>query len=199
MRVETIGLGHRFDAVVLRDVELVVETGRSLALFGRNGSGKSTLLRCLAGLLRPTVGQVLVDGDPVLELRPATRARIGYVAHRPLVWGGLTAAENLELCGALYRIAVDPAAALERVGLDRSARVLARALSQGQRQRLAIARALLPAPTLLLLDEPHAALDEEGAEMLDTLVHEHAGAVTMVLSTHERERGQALCDAELVL
>ena len=200
MRVETVALGHEFGStVVLRGLDLQVEQGSSLAVFGANGSGKSTLLRCLAGLLRPTVGSALVAGWAAHDLPARARARIGFLSHRPLVWGGLTARENLRLTAALYGVAADGDALLARVGLERRADVPARALSQGQRQRLAIARVLSTEPALLLLDEPHAALDEDGAALLDELLGERAGAVTLVLSTHERERGRALCAAELEL
>ena len=200
MRVETVALGHEFGStVVLRELDLNVEQGSSLAVFGANGSGKSTLLRCLAGLLRPTVGSARLAGRPAHDLPAAERARIGYLSHRPLVWGGLTARENLRLCAALYGVVSDGDRLLARVGLERRAEVLARSLSQGQRQRLAIARVLTPSPSLLLLDEPHAALDEDGVVLLDAILGELAGTVTLVLSTHERERGRALCATELTL
>ena len=200
MQVETVALGHEFGStVVLRELSLRVEQGSSLAVFGANGSGKSTLLRCLAGLLRPTVGSALVGGREAHDLPASERARIGYLSHRPLVWGGLSSRENLRLCADLYRVSCEPDALLARVGLGRRADVLARSLSQGQRQRLAIARVLTPSPSLLLLDEPHAALDEDGAALLDAILGELAGTVTLVLSTHERERGRALCATELTL
>jgi heme exporter protein A len=193
--VEARGLGHAFgERVVLRDVELRVEPGSSLALFGPNGAGKSTLLRMLAGLLRPLKGQALLDGTAASEAPPALRRRVGYVGHRPLVWGGLSARENLRLYARLYGVsgeAVD--AQLARVGLGGRGDDLARELSQGMRQRLGLARALLHEPDLLVLDEPASSLDDEGTSLVDELVRGSRGQVTVLLATHDRERGRALC------
>jgi heme exporter protein A len=196
-RVELQRVSHAFgDRVVLRDVDLRLEPGASLALLGPNGSGKSTLLRLVAGLGRPTRGRVLVDGSVPSEAGPAGRRRVGYVAHRPLVWGGLTPAENLRLYAQLYGVgngAVD--AALDRVGLAGRRDDRTTELSQGLRQRLGIARALLHDPDLLLLDEPHASLDEESAAAVDRLIRDARGTRTLVLATHDRARGAALCSA----
>ena len=105
-RLELRGVGHAYGGrVVLAGVERVLEPGRALGLLGPNGSGKSTLLRCIAGLLRPRAGHVLVDGRESCELAPAERARVAYAGHRPLLWGGLSARENLVLCAGLYGLA----------------------------------------------------------------------------------------------
>jgi heme exporter protein A len=195
-RVEARGLGHAFgERVVLRGVDLRVEPGSSLAVFGPNGAGKSTLLRALAGLVRPLKGEALIDGTAASDAPPAVRRRVGYVSHRPLVWGGLSARENLLLYARLYGVpesAVDRQ--LSRVGLDRRAGDLARSFSQGMRQRLGIARALLHEPDLLVLDEPASSLDEEGAALIDALLREARGTATVLLATHDRERGRALCE-----
>ena len=195
-RLELRGVGHAYGArVVLAGVERVLEPGRSLGLLGPNGSGKSTLLRCIAGLLRPRAGHVLVDGRESCELEPAERSRVAYAGHRPLLWGGLSARENLVLCAGLYGIDEDAAAmALAAAGLDDQAETAAAALSQGQRQRLALARALLPAPALLVLDEPHSGLDEASAARLDAVLESLRGNVTLILATHERDRAERLCD-----
>ena len=147
-RVELRGVGHAYGGrVVLSGVDRVLEPGRALGLLGPNGSGKSTLLRCIAGLLRPRAGSVLVDGRESCELAPAERARVAYAGHRPLLWGGLSARENLLLCAGLYGLGPESAErALETADLAEAAERPAAALSQGQRQRLALARALLPAP-----------------------------------------------------
>ena len=101
-RVELRGVGHAYGGrVVLAGVDRVLEPGRALGLLGPNGSGKSTLLRCIAGLLLPRAGSVLVDGRESCELPPAERARVAYAGHRPLLWGGLSARENLLLCAGL--------------------------------------------------------------------------------------------------
>lgn len=200
-RLELRGVGHAYGArVVLAGVERVLEPGRSLGLLGPNGSGKSTLLRCIAGLLRPRAGQVLVDGRNSCELAPAERSRVAYAGHRPLLWGGLSARENLMLCAGLYGIDAGAAdAALAAAGLEDHAGIAAASLSQGQRQRLALARALLPQPALLVLDEPHSGLDEASSARLDALLEETRGTVTLILATHERARADRLCDELLSL
>lgn len=200
-RLELRGVGHAYGGrVVLAGVERVLEPGRALGLLGPNGSGKSTLLRCIAGLLRPRAGHVLVDGRESCELAPAERARVAYAGHRPLLWGGLSARENLVLCAGLYGLGEDVAErALESAGLAETAGRPAAALSQGQRQRLALARALLPEPALLVLDEPHSGLDEASSARLDALLAAARGAMTIVLATHERARAERLCDELLEL
>ena len=194
-------MGHAYGGrVVLAGVDRVLEPGRSLGLLGPNGSGKSTLLRCIAGLLRPRAGSVLVDGQESCELPPAERARVAYAGHQPLLWGGLSARENLVLSAGLYGLGAATAeAALELAGLAEAAERPAAALSQGQRQRLALARALLPSPELLVLDEPHSGLDEASSARLDALLSDARGSVTIVLATHERSRAELLCDELLHL
>jgi heme ABC exporter ATP-binding subunit CcmA len=200
-RLELRGVGHAYGGrVVLAGVEHALEPGRALALLGPNGSGKSTLLRCIAGLQRPRAGQVLVDGQESCELRPAERARVAYAGHRPLLWGGLSARENLVLSAGLYGLAAGAAErALAAADLTEAADRPAAALSQGQRQRLALARALLPEPSLLVLDEPHSGLDEASSARLDEVLAEMRGTVTLVLATHERGRAERLCDELLHL
>jgi heme exporter protein A len=199
--VELLRIEHEFgERRVLRGVELRIEPAASLALFGENGAGKTTLLRAVAGLLRPTRGEARVDGVPALTAGPDVRRRIGFLSHRPLVWGGLTASENLLLLARLYGLPAEVAVeALAPVGLADHADVRARDLSQGQRQRLGIARALLASPDLLLLDEPHAGLDQAGSELLDRLLEALRGSATIVLATHDHERGRRLCGTALTL
>jgi heme ABC exporter ATP-binding subunit CcmA len=200
-RLELRGVGHAYgNRVVLAGVQHVLEPGGALGLLGPNGSGKSTLLRCIAGLLRPRAGHVLVDGRESCDLAPAERARVAYAGHRPLLWGGLSARENLVLCAGLYGLGADAAErALTTADLAETAERPAALLSQGQRQRLALARALLPAPTLLVLDEPHSGLDEASSARLDGVLAAARGNVTLILATHERARAERLCDELLHL
>jgi heme exporter protein A len=199
--VELLRIEHDFgERRVLRGVELRVEPAASLALFGENGAGKTTLLRVVAGLLRPTRGEARLDDVPALAAGPALRRRIGFLSHRPLVWDGLTASENLVLAARLYGLPdTEASAALERVGLGDLADMRARDLSQGQRQRLGVARALVAGPDLLLLDEPHAGLDAAGSELLDGLIEGLRGSATILLATHDHERGRRLCGSALTL
>ncbi|HEY3612705.1 MAG TPA: heme ABC exporter ATP-binding protein CcmA [Gaiellales bacterium] len=200
-RLELRGVGHAYGGrVVLAGVDYTLAPGRVLGLLGPNGSGKSTLLRCIAGLLRPRAGEVLVDGRVSVELPPAERARVAYAGHRPLLWGGLSARENLVLCAGLYGLPAGLAdEALAAADLVAQAERPAAALSQGQRQRLALARALLPSPALLVLDEPHSGLDEASVARLDALLQSARGNLTLVLATHERGRAEQLCDELLQL
>ena len=134
------------------------------------------------------------------ELAPAERARVAYAGHRPLLWGGLSARENLVLWAGLYGLGRTIAErALEAADLSDAAERPAAALSQGQRQRLALARALLPSPSLLVLDEPHSGLDEASSARLDALLAAARGQVTIALATHERARAERLCDELLYL
>jgi len=178
---------------VLRGVDIAVPRGGFAVVTGPNGSGKTTLLRLLAGLAQPTRGDLLVDAD---------RSRIGYLAHEPLVYRELTAVENLELYGRLYRVAERR----ERVGMllerftlwdARNERVST--YSRGMTQRLALCRALLHDPDLLVLDEPFSALDEGGAALLDRELESLAGQRTVVLTTHDPDRVARLQTARLAL
>ena len=173
---------------VLRGVSVDVPPGGGLAVFGPNGSGKSTLLRVLAGLLRPARGTVLAGGGD-LYADPRTRRRIGYAGHEPMLYGGLTVRENLELFTALYGLAA-PRARIDEVcallDLTRHRETVAGRLSRGLSQRAALARAILHRPALLLLDEPFAGLDPDAASHLAAHLdgfRRAGGAV--VLATHQ--------------
>jgi ABC-type multidrug transport system ATPase subunit len=187
-------LGKRFgDRRVLRGVDLDVPAGGFLLVTGPNGSGKTTLLRLVAGLAAPTEGELRVDVD---------RARIGFLAHEPLVYRELTAIENLDLYGRLYRVRERReriGMLLERFGLweQRHDRVVS--YSRGMTQRLALCRALLHEPDLLVLDEPFTALDADGAALLDHELAELRAARTFVVSTHDPARVDALATARLAL
>jgi heme exporter protein A len=167
------------DYPALRGASLQVEQGSCLALLGRNGAGKTTLLRIFAGLSKPSKGQVQMPG----------RHKVGYLGHGIGVYDDLSATENLTLFGQLLGVA-DPATtasmALDRVGLGRVKDGMAREFSRGMRQRLAIARAFLHEPELLLLDEPFTSLDDRAIAVLQTLLADarHRGA-TIIMSTHQ--------------
>jgi heme exporter protein A len=177
----------------LAGVDLDVPRGGCLLVTGPNGSGKTTLLRLLAGLAAPTRGTLEVDVD---------RGQVGFLAHEPLVYRELTAVENLELFGRLYRIRERReriGMLLERFGLWEARNERVSAYSRGMAQRLALSRTLLHEPELLVLDEPHAALDEQGAALLDRVLDELAGARTLVLSTHDPRRVERLATSRVAL
>jgi heme ABC exporter ATP-binding subunit CcmA len=175
------------DFPALRDITLPVETGQCTALLGRNGAGKTTLLRIVAGLSRAAKGRVTIFGDDVRKQE--TRARIGVLGHAIGIYDELSAIENLKLFARLYDIADPDAAAskwLERVGLERVATGLVREFSRGMRQRLAVARAFLHDPQVLLLDEPFTALDDKAIAVLQTVLREAiAEGKTVMMSTHQ--------------
>src|SRR6266536_403763 len=185
-------LGRRFgDKRVLRGVDLELPRGGFAVVTGPNGSGKTTLLRICAGLAIPTEGELRVEAD---------RSQIGYLAHEPLVYRELTALENLELFGRLYRVPERReriGMLLERFGLWEARRERVSAYSRGMAQRLALCRALLHDPALLVLDEPYTALDEQGCELLDGQLAELHGDHTFLVSTHDPKRTEALATTRL--
>jgi heme ABC exporter ATP-binding subunit CcmA len=175
------------DYPALRDIRLEAAAGTCLALIGRNGAGKTTLLRILAGFSRPGRGQVRICGTA--PRGTVTRRRIGFIGHGISVYEELSAIENLMLFARLYGLREPRKAAtewLERTGLDRVAGGLVREFSRGMRQRLAVARAFIHDPSVLLLDEPFTALDDRAIAVLQRLLREAlAEGKTIVMSTHQ--------------
>jgi heme ABC exporter ATP-binding subunit CcmA len=175
------------DFPALRNIQLTIEPGSTVALLGRNGAGKTTLLRIIAGLSKASEGSVSIQGSSVRE--QATRRRIGVLGHGISLYDELSATENLVLFAKLYGLD-DPEkkalAWLERTGLDRVRDGLVREFSRGMRQRLAVARAFMHEPEVLLLDEPFTALDDRAIAVLQSLLADaHAFGRTIVLSTHQ--------------
>ncbi len=175
------------DFPALRQVSFDVEAGACLALLGRNGAGKTTLLKVLSGLLRASEGRVLIGGADSREV--STRRRVGVLGHSIGIYDELTAFENLRLFADLYGLPEPARTAtewLERVGLDKVRDGLAREFSRGMRQRLALARAFLHEPAVLLFDEPFTSLDDRAIALLQSLLAAaRARGVTIVMSTHQ--------------
>ncbi len=188
------GLGKRYgDKRVLRGVDLELPRGGFVVVTGPNGSGKTTLLRICAGLATPSEGS--------LERR-FERAQVGYLGHEALVYRELTALENLDLYGRLYRVPERReriGMLLERFGLWDVRHERVASYSRGMTQRLALSRALLHEPELLVLDEPYSALDEAGAELLDGQLAELRGERSFLLATHEPARVGQLATGRLAL
>jgi ABC-type multidrug transport system ATPase subunit len=188
------GIEKRFGGrAVLRGLSFAVSAGDVMLVTGANGSGKTTLLRLVAGLAAPTRGTLAVDAD---------RSRLGYLGHEPLLYRELTALENLDLFGRLYRVPERRERVgmlLERFGIWEARGERVSSFSRGMVQRLALCRTLLHEPELLVLDEPFTALDEAGAELLDAELQSLARTATLVISTHDPDRVTPLATSRLAL
>jgi heme exporter protein A len=177
---------------VLKGTDFSVEQGEFVALLGPNGAGKTTFLRILASLSRPTLGNVSIAGYTLPGQASSVRRRLGVVSHLPLLYGDLTAEENLHFYARMYDI--DEAEkriteVLEMVGLAARRRDLVRTFSRGMQQRLAIGRAILHDPDVVLFDEPHTGLDQDACQMLDTVLREVAASGrTVVMTSHDLAR-----------
>jgi heme exporter protein A len=182
------------DFPALRDVSFDVPPGACLALLGRNGAGKTTMLRILAGLSTPSEGEIQLLDRPARD--PEARAKIGMIGHGIAVYDELSALENLQLFARLYCLPDPDAAALhwlERTNLDRVKNSAVREFSRGMRQRLAIARAFLHNPSLLLLDEPFTSLDDRAIALLQSLLAAAlAKGATVIMSTHQLREAMEL-------
>lgn len=185
----------------LDGVDLEVPSGAFLSIFGPNGAGKTTLLRMLALLARPTRGELSLLGVDALEEPDSLRSRIGLISHKPMLYGDLTARENLRFFASLYGD-VDEARIdelLRLVELDHRCNDCARTFSRGMQQRLSIARALVNDPELVLLDEPYSGLDPHAAELFDELIGRVRDGRTFVMVSHDLEKGFAMCSHALIL
>lgn len=193
---------YGFNAV-LRGVNLHVSKGAFVTLVGPNGAGKSTLMRIVATLLKPTAGEVKIGGWLMPQYSDRVRRHIGLVSHQTLLYGDLTAAENLLFFAKLYRLdhsADRVAQALKRVGLAARERDAVRTFSRGMMQRLTIARATLHEPDVLLLDEPYTGLDQDASALLDSLLkRESENGRTILMITHDLVHGLNLCDRVAIL
>jgi len=188
---------------VLRGLSFQAERGSVFGIFGPNGAGKTTLLKILAGLLRPHRGAVSVEGIDAAQARTSLRRLIGVISHQPYLYPQLTALENLEFYGRMYGLD-DPRAEarrmLEEMGLAAVMGLEVAACSRGTQQRLAIARALLHRPRVLLLDEPFTGLDHHARERLAALLSTlRNGERTVVMTTHDIDEGLSLSDRVAVL
>lgn len=188
---------------VLRGVNLHVSAGAFVTLVGPNGAGKSTLMRIVATLLKPTAGEVKIGGWLMPQFSARVRRHIGLVSHQTLLYGDLTAEENLLFFAKLYQLDnADErvAAALKRVGLAARQRDAVRTFSRGMMQRLTLARATLHEPDVLLLDEPYTGLDQDASALLDDLLRrESANGRTILMITHDLVHGLNICDRVAIL
>jgi heme exporter protein A len=196
--LEVEGLTRRYgERDALSEVCLTLAEGRTLVVFGPNGAGKTTLLRVLATLLRPHAGSVRVLGSGLPDEAWAVRGRVGLLAHEPLLYRELTAAQNLRYHARLHGVDEERIAELlDAVAMSRRADEPLRTLSRGMVQRIAVARAVLHDPELLLLDEPYANLDPAAIDLVSPLIGP-ASRRTRVVASHDPGRG--LAEADVVL
>jgi heme ABC exporter ATP-binding subunit CcmA len=179
---------------VLSGLDFDVQPGEFVALLGPNGAGKTTFLRILASLSQPSLGEVSIAGHRLPREAAAVRARLGVVSHIPLLYGDLTAEENLRFYGRLYgipRLDQRITEVLEMIGLQKRRGELVRTFSRGMQQRLAIGRAVLHDPDVMLFDEPHTGLDQDASAMLDGVLRSVAAeGRTVVMTSHDLVRAE---------
>lgn len=195
--IEVRKLVKRFGLkTILRGLDFSVESGEFVALLGPNGAGKTTFLRVLATLSRPSMGHVKVAGHHLPHDAAQVRAKLGVVSHLPLLYPDLTAEENLRFYGRMYGIGNMEARigeVLEMVGLEHRRKDLVRTFSRGMQQRLAIGRAVIHDPEVMLFDEPYTGLDQDASEMLDEVLRSVAAeGRTVVMTSHDLARAEDL-------
>ena len=195
--IEVRKLVKRFGLkTVLRGLDFQAQPGEFVALLGPNGAGKTTFLRILSSLSRPSIGEVRIAGFQLPGQAAAVRNRLGVVSHQPLLYGDLTAEENLRFYGRMYSVENLDARiseVLELVGLEPRRRELVRNFSRGMQQRLAIGRAVLHDPDVMLFDEPYTGLDQDASSMLDDVLRSVAGkGRTVVMTSHDLARAEDL-------
>ncbi|KAA3643547.1 MAG: heme ABC exporter ATP-binding protein CcmA [Chloroflexi bacterium] len=181
---------------VLRGLDFEVEQGEFVALIGPNGAGKTTFLRILSSLSRPSMGEVMLAGYRLPHQAAAVRSQLGVLSHQPLLYGDLSAEENLTFFGRMYAVSdleTRIGEVLELVGLKKRRRDLVRTFSRGMQQRLAIGRSVIHDPQILLLDEPYTGLDQDASSMLDDVLKAvTAEGRTVVMTSHDLARAADL-------
>lgn len=205
LAIEARGLVKQFGGRrALDGLDLELPQGAFLSIFGPNGAGKTTLLRELALLVRPTGGELRILGVDALEEPDVLRSRIGLISHKSMLYGDLTARENLAFFASLYGLeGLEAATRIDEllclVELDHRANDCVRTFSRGMQQRLSIARALINDPELVLLDEPYSGLDPHAAELFDRLIARVRDGRTFVMVSHDLEKGFDLCTHALIM
>ena len=195
--IEVKKLVKRFGLkTVLHGLDFTVQPGEFVALLGPNGAGKTTFLRILASLSRPSLGEVIVAGYRLPKEAASVRARLGVVSHLPLLYGDLTAEENLRFYGRMYnlpKLEERITEVLGMIGLENRRRDMVRTFSRGMQQRLAIGRAVLHDPEVMLFDEPYTGLDQDASSMLDEVLKSVAAeGRTVVMTSHDLARAEDL-------
>lgn len=188
---------------ILHNIDLHIQEGEFITVFGPNGAGKSTLLKILSLLMKPSTGTLTINGIIAKEESTRTRSQIGVISHQTFLYDNLTAYENLEFYGRMYKVdnlrdrIYD---VLKEVGLEYSLNDPVRHFSRGMQQRLAIARATLHQPAILLLDEPYTGLDQQAIDILNSVLHNlNIKDRTVFMITHNFQQGLDLSDRVLII
>ncbi|MDQ0154107.1 heme ABC exporter ATP-binding protein CcmA [Robertmurraya andreesenii] len=191
------------DKLILRNVSLTLGKGEILAVVGPNGAGKSTFFKCTVGLLQPSGGEIILDGNLVKKKSAIARKKIGFLGHESFLYNNLSPLENLQFYGKLYKVKnleERMKELLKEVGLYLFKDVPIRSFSRGMMQRLAIARVLLAEPDILMLDEPHTGLDQEAVQLLNKIIIDKKNSGTSILIiSHDFEQVHKLADRVAVL
>jgi heme exporter protein A len=204
LAIETSGLVKSFgDYKVLRGIDLQVAAGNTLAVFGPNGAGKTTLIKILASIMRPSSGKILIEGLELKDNAELVRARLGLVAHQSYLYGNLSAWENLDFYARMYGVEDRNkriAEMLDMVSMTARKHDRLSTFSRGMQQRMALARALLHRPSVLLLDEPETGLDQQAlGAMWDIIRSEGDDSPTVIFTSHSFERALSVCDDVIIL
>ena len=204
LAIDVRGLSKSYGRTqVLRDLDLQIPWGQTLTVLGPNGSGKTTLIKTLATLAKPDAGDVRIGGLSTRRSGVSVRRAIGVVTHEPLLYDGLTGAENLRFFArmfALDRIEERIGSVAAQMGVTDRLDARVGTLSHGMRRRFSIARALLHSPSILIMDEPESGLDQQALSLLETLIADGSHpARTILMTTHNLERGIALADRVAIL
>ncbi len=204
LAVETSGLVKSFgNYTALRGIDLKVPVGSTLAVFGPNGAGKTTLIKILASIMRPTSGKILIEGLELKDNAEMVRTRLGLVAHQSYLYGNLSAWENLDFYARMYGVEDRYnriGELLDMVNMTGRKHDRLSTFSRGMQQRMALARALLHKPSILLLDEPETGLDQQALSVMwDIIRREETGRRSIIFTSHSFERALAVCDDVLIL
>jgi len=204
LAVETAGLVKSFgNYTALRGIDLQVPAGSTLAVFGPNGAGKTTLIKILASIMRPTSGRILIEGLELKDNAELVRAKLGLVAHQSYLYGNLSAWENLDFYARMYGVEYRSkriGEVLDLVNMTGRKHDRLSTFSRGMQQRMALARALLHRPSILLLDEPETGLDQQAlGVMWDIIRREETGRRNIIFTSHSFERALSVCDDVVIL
>jgi heme exporter protein A len=191
------------EKIILRNITLTLREGETLAVIGPNGAGKSTFFKCTVGLLQPSSGEIILDGEIVTKKSSAVKQKIGFLGHESFLYSNMTPLENLKFYGKLYKVReIDSKSKelLKEVGLYLFRDTPIRSFSRGMLQRLAIAKVLLAEPKILMLDEPHTGLDQEAVALLNRIIKEkQQGGTSILIISHDFEQVHTLADTVAIL